>query len=314
MMKTPESVENYLGYLETVRRRNRSTLMFYRKDLLQYCEFLAGHAAASRPLETSGLSLLPEANICGLILQATAKTAEAFRDALKQKSFASATIARKCAAVEGFYRYLAKTGQIVKNPFYELSLERSKSRQRTCLDDSQVNQFIESIPMDCWLGFRDRAITAILYTTGVKIGDLSNLSVTDYYPADRSLHIRKSGGKTRAVRLSDRTAAILDEYLAHRLSALQHCPNPIDTLFLNRESGSLSVRSIRRKLEHYRHSAGLSFSITPEILRHSCAVQMLRHGVSLENLAGALGYLSVGALKQQMELNESAALVTEPQK
>jgi|GEM_PF-2536085 len=78
----------------------------------------------------------------------------------------------------------------------------------------------------------------------------------------------------------------------------------MERLFLNRDCGSLTVRSIRRKLKQYSRDAGLSFIVTPEMLRRSHAVKMLRQGVGLEELARQLGYFSATALKQQVELNE----------
>ncbi len=249
--------------------------------------------------------MLAGADLSQRIVEATPQTVRLFCEFLKSKFYAPATIARKCAAVEGLYKYLQKAGDIKQNPFADFQFIKPKRGGRVCLEESQISKLLDSIPKDNWLGVRDKTVAALLYATGVKVGELLRLTLMDYSAEEQSLSIRKPGGKTRNISVKDRAAIELGDYLQVRRLKSQASDTPTELLFLNRDYSPITVRSIRRKLKEYGKRAGLSFKVTPEVLRRSHAVKMLRQGVSVEQLALQLGYLSVAAFKQQLELNET---------
>ena len=311
IMKTCLAVEEYLHYLKDSRHRSPNTIESYQNDLRQYCEFLCNLSQKLHPFETSGLSMLPGPDLPARIVQAMPPTAQAFCEFLKAKFYAPATIARKCAAAEGFYKYLRKIGQIKQNPFEDFQFVKPKPSGRVCLEEPQIAKLLSAVPNNSWLGIRDKAVVALLYTTGIKVGELSQLTLADYSANEKNLHIRKRGGRTRIVSVPDRAEAVIQEYLSVRRLKSEECTPPTEILFLNRDCGPLTVRSIRRKLKQYSKDAGFTVGVTPETLRRSHVIQMLRRGVPPEQLAWRLGYFSVAALKQQMEFNEAAYPMTD---
>lgn len=302
-MKTSSIVEDYIEYLAGSRHRSRNTIESYQNDLRQYGEFLC--VPSNNPFETSGLSMLAGLDLSQRIVEAATQTVRPFCDYLKSKHYAPATIARKCAAVEGLYKYLLKVGHIQQNPFADFQFVKPKTAGRVCLEESQVSKLVESIPDTNWLGVRDKTVVALLYTTGIKVGELLRLTLSDYSAHEENLSICKPGGKTRKVTVGQRTSILLHDYIMVRSLKSESSDTSTELLFLNRDCSPITVRSIRRKLKEYGKRAGLSFKVTPEVLRRSHAVKMLRQGVTVEQLAEQLGYLSVAALKQQLELNES---------
>lgn len=301
-MNTSSIVQEYIQYLVNNRHRSPNTIESYQNDLRQYGEFL--YPPSNNPFETSGLAMLAGPDLSQRIVEVSPQTVRLFCDFLKSKFYAPATIARKCAAVEGLYKYLQKAGQIQQNPFAGFHFVKSKTGGRICLEESQILKLVESIPDRNWLGVRDKTVAALLYATGIKVGELLRLTLADYSAHEKSLSIHKSGGKTREVSVGDCAGILLDDYLQIRRLKLQASDMPTELLFLNRDYSPITVRSIRRKLKEYGKRAGLSSKVTPEVLRRSHAVKMLRQGVGIEQLALQLGYLSVAALKQQLELNE----------
>jgi site-specific recombinase XerD len=301
-VKPSSFAEEYIQYLADSRRRSPNTIESYQNDLRQYGQFLCN--PGPNPFETSGLSMLAGADLSQRIVEATPQTVQLFCDFLKAKFYASATIARKCAAVEGFYKYLQKAGHIRQNPFADFQFVKPKTQGRVCLDDSHITKLVESIPDNHWLGVRDKTVVALLYATGIKVGELLRLTLTDYSAQEQSLSIHKPGGKTRKVAVSDRAAVLLHEYILVRSLKSENSGTPTELLFLNRDCSPITVRSIRRKLKEYGKKAGLPSKVTPEVIRRSYAVKILKQGVSVEQLAHQLGYLSVAAFKQQLELNE----------
>jgi integrase/recombinase XerD len=302
-VKTASVVETYIQYLSESRHRSRNTIESYQNDLRQYGQFLCG--SGTDPFETSGLSVLAGSDISQGVMDATPQTVRLFCEFLKSKFYAPATIARKCAAVEGLYKYLHKSGHIQQNPFADFQFVKPKTNGRVCLDDAQISKLVESIPDTHWLGVRDKTVVALLHATGIKVGELLRLTLSDYSAHEQCLSIHKPGGKTRKVAIGDHAAVLLHDYIMVRSLKSEGCDTPTELLFLNRDYSPITVRSIRRKLKDYGKKAGLSFKVTPEVLRRSHADKMLRQGVGIEDLARQLGYLSVAALKQQLELNET---------
>jgi integrase/recombinase XerD len=294
--------EEYIHYLANSRHRSSSTIESYQNDLRQYGEFLC--RPSMHPFETSGLSMLAGLDLPQRIVATTPQTVQVFCEFLKAKFYAPATIARKCAAVEGFYKYLQKAGHIKQNPFEDFQFTKPKTGGRACLEESQILKLLESIPNGNWLGVRDKTVLAVLYTGGMKVGELSRLTLADYSADEKTLSIHRPGGKTRKVSVPDWAAAMLLAYMQIRRQKSEACNPPTELLFLNRDCSPITVRSIRRKLKDYGKNAGLPLLVTPEVLRRSHAARMLRQGVGIEQLAGQLGYLSSTALKQQMGLND----------
>lgn len=301
-MKTSSIVEEYLQYLTGSRHRSPNTIESYQNDLRQYGEFLCH--PSNNPFETSGLSMLAGLDLSQRIVEATPQTVRLFCEFLKSKFYAPATVARKCAAVEGLYKYLQTLGHIQQNPFADFQFVKPKTAGRVCLEESQIAKLLESIPADHWLCVRDKTVISLLYATGVKVGELLRLTLMDYSADEKTLSVHRPGGKTRKVSVGDWAAIQLGDYLQVRPLKSQTCGIPTELLFLNRDCSPITVRSIRRKLKDYGKKAGLALNVTPEVLRRSHAVKMLRQGVGIEQLALQLGYLSVAALKQQLELNE----------
>jgi site-specific recombinase XerD len=302
-VKTVSIIEEYIQYLAGSRHRSPNTIASYQNDLRHYCDYL--NRPSNNPFETSGLSVLAELDLPGRIFEATPQTASAFCDFLKSKFYAPATMARKCAAVEGLYKYLLKTGHVKQNPFKNYKFAKPKRGGRLCMEESGALKLLGSIGNHNWLGVRDKAFVILLYTTGIKVGELLRLTPSDYSADEKVLSIHKPGGKTRSLSVPELAAPILDDYILVRCQKSKTCDPPTELLFLNRDCSPISVRSIRRKLKEYGKKAGLPFHITPEVLRRSHAVKMLGKGVPIEQLARQMGYLSVAAFKQQMELNES---------
>ena len=213
-MNTSSIVEEYIQYLVNSRHRSRNTIESYQNDLRQYGEFLCN--PGDNLLETSGLSMLAGVDLSQRISEASSQTVHIFCQFLKSKFYAPATIARKCAAVEGFYKYLHKIGHIAQNPFADFQFVKPKTCGRICLEESQISKLLESIPDNNWLGVRDKTVVALLYMTGIKVGELLRLTLTDYSAHEKSLSIRKPGGKSRKVAVGDRAAILLHDYIMIR--------------------------------------------------------------------------------------------------
>jgi len=150
------------------------------------------------------------------------------------------------------------------------------------------------------LGARDRAILETLYSTGVRVSELVDLNRNDLDQPEQTLHVRGKGKRERIVPLGSHALAAIRHYMTllepdQRFAAVRErsMTDPAVPLFINKNGGRLSSRSVRRKLDKYLLVSGLDLSISPHTLRHSFATHLLDNGADLRSVQELLGHQSL---------------------
>lgn len=278
--KTSSLIEEYLYYLGQKKNRSALTLDSYQNDLDQFAAFLAESTSAD-PCDTDAR-----------ILSVDTDSAARFVDYLKGQ-YTPSTLSRKITAVRGLYGYLLSKEKLRSNPFTRVHIKPAKPASLEFLEESHLQQLFDVISGNHWLASRDRAIIAVLYCTGMRIGELLGLRVEDIEPDNAAVHIRTTGRATRVCHLAPWAWHTVERYMSRRPA----CLNERDVLFVNRDSKPLSARSVRRKLSEYSRRAHLPIEVTPANLRHSCAIHLLRNGADAKAVRDLLGHLSASSIR-----------------
>ncbi len=274
-------VAEYLNYLGNRKNRSELTLDSYKNDLDQFLAFLQ---AAPEEMDIAILALDPD-------------VADRFAGSLKTQYTAS-TLSRKITAVRGFYGYLLDTQRLTANPFDGIHLRAPEPVDVDYLEEAHLQQLFDAITGSHWLSFRDRAIVAVLYSTGMRVGELLALTHADTDAETSALTIRTPGRATRRCPLPPWAWSTLERYIDRRPAASEDSTdNASAVLFVNRNGDSLTARSVRRKLCEYSRRAGLPVEATPAVLRHSCAIHMLRRGTDVKAVRRLLGHLSTSSMR-----------------
>lgn len=290
-------VQDYLVYLRDKKNRSGMTLDSYDKDLEQFVVFLSDS---------------DEVGVNERILALSSGRAQEFVDDLIARQFTVSTISRKVTAVRGFYRYLQTTGRICQNPFEHAYVPQRHTPQVEYLQPEELSRLFETINGENWLGLRDRAIVALLYNTGMRISELLSLTPAGIDLEEATVVIQLSGQKTRTCQLQGWVVKALSSYLDSRRRRNDgHLPQA-DGIFVNRDGGQLTARSIRRKLKHYSRQAELPVEAGPAILRHSCAMHMLMDGVEVKAIRAQLGHLSASSMRPYLECLQHQNAPVEP--
>lgn len=142
------------------------------------------------------------------------------------------------------------------------------------------------------LGVRDRALIEVLYATGIRVGELEQVTIHHLDLTLATLQVRHAkGGKARVVPLGQTAARWLKEYLSEvRPRLVKHKPFE-RTLFVVRGGRPLNQTQIRQLLKRYRKSAKIKKAVTPHLLRHSCATHLLQAGAQVSAIQQLLGHL-----------------------
>lgn len=329
MAGQPQIIDQFINYLRYERHFSQYTARCYGADLRQYAEHL-GQKAQNQPQPQAAqpqVSSIPMMGIASLISTpqlhtepssqqpVTEVTAEAIgQDMIKADAmvirgfltfldgfgYSPATTARKIATLRSFYKWMLKRELVQSNPMVLIRTPKQTKRLPKAMSVEQVDKLL-SMP-DCkdTLGARDRAILETLYSTGVRVSELVDLGRRDLDQAEQTLRVRGKGKKERIVPLGSHALAAIRHYLTllepdHRFRAIcEAFTNGENTaLFVNKNGGRLSSRSVRRKLDKYLLTAGLDSTISPHTLRHSFATHLLDNGADLRSVQELLGHQSL---------------------
>lgn len=301
-------IRGFLEYLTDERHFSPYTSRCYGVDLRQYVDFLssrfgiaidvATESAAVRPAGSPPLSGPP--TVTGKILEADVELIRSFLAHLGESSYSAATMARKIATMRSFHKWLERRGYIASNPMTLIRTPKQAKRLPKAITVEQVERLLSAPDDNDLLGARDRAILETLYSTGVRVSELVDLNRNDLDFQGQTLHVRGKGKKERIVPLGSHAMAAIRHYLTllepdARFANLRNrsMSDPAVPLFVNKNGGRLSSRSVRRKLDKYLKSAGLDPTISPHTLRHSFATHLLDNGADLRSVQELLGHQSL---------------------
>ena len=271
------SIDHFLGYLEGERGCSHQTLRAYATDLTRFALFVDPDDDDFDPASVTMLQL--RHYLAHLRAQGAART----------------TVARKVASLRSFYRFLLREGVVSHNPASDLTLPRREKRLPVFLDEAEVVRLLETPDPADPAGRRDRAILEMLYSTGMRIGELAGVNLEDVDLLAEVVKARGKGKKERLVPLGRAAVQALQDYLAVRGDAAGGRRTDRRALFVNKAGGRLSERGVRRIFDKHARAAGLGRNVSPHTLRHSFATHMLNRGADLRAVQELLGHASLAS-------------------
>jgi len=293
-------IRQFLDYLRLERHFSPYTARCYGADLRQFAQFLAEEASPDALNAQGEISPAAVEGVGRGMVEADPLLIRRFLTYLDQFQYSAATMARKIATLRSFYKWLGRQQIVPANPMLLIRTPKQAKRLPKAITVEQVEQLLTAPDDASTLGARDRAILETLYSTGIRVSELADLNRFDLDEVGEALTIRGKGKKERIVPLG-----------SHALRAIHHYVNMLDNdpryadhrdradagepvaLFVNKNGGRLSARSVRRKLDKYLAEGGLDPSISPHTLRHSFATHLLDNGADLRSVQELLGHQSL---------------------
>lgn len=273
-MNMAAEMERYLEFCRYRKELNHNTLKAYRIDLTQYLSF-----AKDEPLQRSRI----EDYITSL------------HKAYKQK-----TVKRKIASLKAFYKYLEEEERLpCLNPFTKIKVKFKETEVLPRIiprgDIERLLNYMYTVKNDrdpsasiC----RDLLIVEMLFATGVRVYELSNLKREAIDLERGIINIMGKGGKERYVQIGNEDVLkLMREYDKARKA---HFPKDSSGFFfLNRLGGRFTEQSIRLMIKKYARLSGAAVHITPHMFRHSVATYLLEEGVDIMYIQKILGHSSI---------------------
>jgi len=270
-----QSIAQFLaGYFAT-HERSPKTVTAYTLDLRQFRAFV--------PRRATLRSLRPE-------------HIEEWSARLKEDGYATASIRRKLASVRSFFAYWVRKRVIPYSPLSGIKIELAASRVLpNFLTLEEVSAILDAAHR-CWnenrgfLTLRNLAIIEVMFATGLRVGELVSLRVSDFRPLERSLLIR---GKGRRERLAFFVEPISFERITTYVTTRTTTPATTEALFLNAYGHALSTQTVATVIRALCRLAGVARRVTPHTFRHTVATLLLRNGADLRVVQEILGHASI---------------------
>jgi integrase/recombinase XerC len=266
--------EKFLKYLEIVKKVSPHTLRAYSIDFQYFKEFCQAQDA---PVDK--------------------RLIRRFLAQLHEKKASTKTVMRKVSALRSLFKYAFKEKLIVDNPMEEIDSPKREKKLPVVVSYEQVELLFSQPDLSSYLGYRDRCIMELFYSSGIRLSELVKLNRRDFNQRSLLLHIQGKGKKERVVPITKTAAGLIQKYLQHELrhrDCEEHkSEKDREAIFLNRWGSRLTSRSVDRNFREYLRSSGLPQKITPHTIRHTIATHWLEKGMDLKTIQMLLGHTSL---------------------
>jgi integrase/recombinase XerD len=272
-MHPQQHLRPYLQYLRAECGMSGNTVLAYGTDLKQFLAWL----------QVEGIDS---------VLAVDLKVLGRFLQELHGRNLAPTTIARRLVAIKMFFRYLLLEGIIEESRLDLLSSPKLWQYLPTVLSPEMVDKLLLAPCEEDSYPRRDRALLAVLYATGCRASEASNLRLQDIRLEENYCRCLGKGNKERIVSLNPVARAALEAYLEFERPRLVK-EKDVEFVFVSRGGRALSRIMVWHLVKKYARRIGCGSKISPHTLRHSFATHMLAGGAEIRALQELLGHASI---------------------
>lgn len=284
MIKLPvkKLIESFIESLLSEKGYSANTCRAYFHDLEEFISFIVESRLAEKKFMADQVDSIIIRGYLGFLHKKNKKT----------------TIARKLSSIRSFFRYLVKHGVIMNNPADLILTPKQEKTIPVYLPVDDMFNLLDSIKTDSLFGLRNRAIFETLYSSGIRVSELAGMNLYDMDSKKGLVRVLGKGNRERMVPIGQKAVAAINAY-RERLQRKEDIKSDENgPLFLNKNKGRLSSRSIARILENIVRECELLTPVSPHALRHTFATHMLDAGADLRVVQELLGHKSLSTTQK----------------
>ena len=272
-MKEIPHVNSFLSFLKVEKTLAANTVAAYAFDLERLRSYLAQRGVAR--LE----------DVTGDVLHGYVRD-------LFDVGFAATSIQRTLSSLRSYFSFVVSEGFLKQDPTELLESPKSGRYLPSVLSVVEIEGILESVDTRKRGGTRDRAMLETLYATGMRVSELSNLTLERVLVAEGLVRVTGKGSKERIVPIGDTALAWINDYCDTERPAFSR-PHTDNTVFLNIRGRKLSRMAIWKIIKKYARVAGIKKHVSPHTFRHSFATHLLEGGADLRAVQEMLGHSNI---------------------
>jgi integrase/recombinase XerD len=283
-----DAIDSYLGYVELEKGLSRNTAMSYESDLRQAAHFLKKHGATGWT-------------------KVSAQQITAWLHWLSDENFSPSSQARKLSAVRMLCRHLVRERVREDDPTELLVGPKMRRKLPATLSPPDMEKLLAAPMGGDAYALRDRAMLELFYSSGLRISELSGLSLQQVDLEHGFVRVFGKGSKERVVPLGAKARDAIAVYLTAGRSRLVKARTGSE-LFISERGRAISRKTVWALVKRYAQRAGLSSKVKPHLLRHSFATHLLGGGADLRAIQEMLGHASIGTTQIYTAVENSRLL------
>ncbi len=264
-------IERFYNSLKAEKDASPHTLRAYVKDLEEFLLFVD-----KKPQDIDNLDI------------------RSFLASLHYRKLKKSSISRKLATIRSFFKYLHRESVVKKNPAKLVASPKVPKTLPRFLTVDEIFALMEAPKGDTFLAARDKAILELLYSSGLRVSELTALDINDFNIKESLVRVKGKGKKERILPVGTKAIEAMKNYLPERILMKKRSL----ALFLNNRGGRLTQRTIRRIVIKYGRIIALKGHLSPHTLRHTFATHLLHGGADLRSIQELLGHLSLSTTQK----------------
>lgn len=273
----------FTSYLREVRHTSENTVASYERDLKKMLQYLKAEGV-------------------GEFSQVTATCLNSYILYLERQGRKPSTISRNIASMKAFCQYLQRQGTVRPELTDDLHAPRIEKKLPEILSQEEVERLLAATQGETPKELRDCAMLELLYATGIRVSELTNLKLEDINL--RMEYIRcQDAHKERIIPFGRVAREAVLKYLEHGREALVHSQE-IPWLFTNCSGQPMSRQGFWKLIKAYGKKAGIAREITPHTLRHSFAAHLVNNGADLHAVQEMLGHSDISTTQIYARMNQ----------
>lgn len=267
-MKIEEAIKYFLEYIIKELNYSEKTRNNYERDLIIYKDFL--------DIKKYSYLTIKKNDIMEYL-----KYLDSFK-------YSNKTISRNLSSLRSFYSYLVDIKEIDNNVFKRIKNPKVEKNLPNYLSHDEIDKIIDLLDEKTKEEIRDKCIFELLYSTGLRVSELSNLQLKDIDFKEKSIRVFGKGSKERIVYYGEFASELLNKYMYVRNEFLIN--GNVEYLFINKIGSKLSRQSIEGIINRITKKTLVKHKITPHTLRHTYATHLLDEGADLRSVQELLGH------------------------
>lgn len=265
-------LEQYIMYLQNVKKTSANTVTAYKRDLNKLIQFLSERGF-------SDVSKISFTDLNSYILL------------LEKEGAATSSISRNVSTIKSFFLFLLRNRYIDNDPAQNLKAPKILKKTPRILTVEEIEVLL-SLPDDSPKGLRDKAMLELLYATGLKVTELIELKLNQVNAALQYMRIHDKD-RERVIPFGEFAKQALENYLENARPILVSVTEDEEYLFLNYSGQPMTRQGFWKIIKNYGEQAGFDVGLTPHVFRHSFAAHMVENGADLKSLQELLGHSDI---------------------
>lgn len=267
-----ELIDQFIDYYWLSTGASKNTLAAYRSDLKIFNKWLAGKS----------------------LISVNSKHIQDYFSDRQKNNIGSSTQARILTCLHSFYEYLLANQLIKKDPTEQLSQPKLEKKLPVFLNIQEVEKLLEAPSSSSFFGQRDRAMLELLYSCGLRVSELINLSYHNINLKEEFIRIHGKGNKERVLPMGEVAIDYLMKYETNARPMLLK-NGQSDSYFLSNRGSAMSRQNFFYIIKAYANQVGIDKPLSPHSLRHAFATHLVQKGADLRSVQLMLGHSDISS-------------------